>query len=565
MKGGFRQSMGWLHTWCGLTCGWLLCAILLTGTLSVFREPITRWMQARPPVAAVPTAGNEARAQPLAQAVRYLAEHASGARLWRIEFPAQDGDALLLIWRAGRDTQHAALHPDTGAPLPGPWGRATEGGRHFMSFHYLLHAGMPGYWVVGWVSMCMLVALVSGVVVHRRIFKDFFTFRRGKGQRSWLDAHNATAVVTLPFLFMIVYTGLFIFYASYMPWPLRTAYGLGDGAYGSFQAELLHKAAEPADRRRSGEAAPLVALAPLLQQAQALTGQAARVVVIEHPGDRHATVRVMGRVDDAADGAQRGGSRTILNPVGSVAFDGVSGALLQLQRPEPDAPFATEQVHGVMEALHYARFGGWPMRWLYFLSGFIGTAMVATGTVLFSVKRRQKSGQESAQEFGTATARVYRAVEVLNVAAVAGICVASIGYFYANRLLPVDLPGRAVWEIRCFLALWAATLLHAAVRPHRSAWVEQLGAAALLCVALPMLNAATTGQHLAGYLLAGDGQRAGVELTALACGAALGFAAWRLGCRTSGPGKGWGRPGRQALATSASAPAPRAPAGEARA
>ena len=41
MKAGFRQSMSWLHTWCGLTCGWLLCAIFLTGTLSVFREPIT--------------------------------------------------------------------------------------------------------------------------------------------------------------------------------------------------------------------------------------------------------------------------------------------------------------------------------------------------------------------------------------------------------------------------------------------------------------------------------------------------------------------------------------------
>ncbi len=48
MKDSFRQRMAWLHTWCGLACGWLLCAIFLTGTLSVFREPITRWMQAQP-------------------------------------------------------------------------------------------------------------------------------------------------------------------------------------------------------------------------------------------------------------------------------------------------------------------------------------------------------------------------------------------------------------------------------------------------------------------------------------------------------------------------------------
>ena len=48
VKPGFRQSMSWLHTWCGLSCGWLLCAIFLTGTLGVFREPITRWMEAVP-------------------------------------------------------------------------------------------------------------------------------------------------------------------------------------------------------------------------------------------------------------------------------------------------------------------------------------------------------------------------------------------------------------------------------------------------------------------------------------------------------------------------------------
>ena len=514
MKNGFRQAMAWLHTWCGLTCGWLLCAIMLTGTLSVFREPITRWMQARPTVQAAPAD----MAQPLEQALRHLAQQAPDARLWRIEFPLHEGDALQLLWRSGRVNGQAALHPVTGATLAQPWGRATEGGRHFMSFHYLLHAGLPGYWLVGWVSMCMLVALVSGVVVHRRIFLDFFTFRPGKGQRSWLDAHNATAVTTLPFLFMIVYTGLFIFYTSYMPWPLRTVYGADGQAYTRFQGELLHKAAEPPDRARSGEPAALVPLAPLLAQAQALLGQSARALVVEQPGDRNATVRVLGRVDD-----DEHPSRSILNPAGSVAFDGVTGAMLQLQRHDADAAFATEQVHGVMESLHFARFGGWTMRWLYFISGLVGTVMVATGTVLFAVKRRQKSGHE----FGAATAVVYRGIEALGVASVAGICVACIAYFHANRLLPADLDGRVQWEIRAFLWVWLATLVHAALRPTQRAWVEQLGAAAVLCLALPWLNAATTGQHLLAYALAADWQRMSVELVALGLGLALGAAAWR--------------------------------------
>ncbi|MCD2511240.1 PepSY-associated TM helix domain-containing protein [Comamonas endophytica] len=517
MKNGFRQSMAWLHTWCGLTCGWLLCAIMLTGTLSVFREPITRWMQARPALQEA-AAADSGMAVPLEQAVRHLAQQAPGARLWRIEFPAHPGDAMLLIWRQGRTQEHAALHPVTGALLPQPWGRATEGGRHFMSFHYLLHAGMPGYWLVGWVSMCMLVGLVSGVVVHRRIFQDFFTFRPGKGQRSWLDAHNATAVTTLPFLLMIVYTGLFIFYTSYMPWPMRTVYGSEPQAHARFQGELLQHAAEPPDRSRAGEAAALVPLAPLLAQARQLLGQPARALVVEQPGDLHATVRVLGRVDE-----NEHPSRTLLNPAGSVAFDGVSGAVLQLQRHDPGAAFATEQVHGVMESLHFARFGGWSMRWLYFFSGLVGTVMVATGTVLFSVKRRQKSGKE----FGRATAGVYRCIDALGVASVAGICVACIAFFHANRLLPVELAQRPQWEIRAFLWIWLATLVHAALRPPRRAWVEQLGTAAALCLALPALNAASTGQHLLGYAGAADWQRMSVELVALGLGLALAWTAWR--------------------------------------
>ena len=58
------------------------------------------------------------------------------------------------------------------------------------------------------IALLMLVAILSGIVTHKKIFRDFFTLRRGKGQRSWLDGHNATAVLALPFHLMITYTGL---------------------------------------------------------------------------------------------------------------------------------------------------------------------------------------------------------------------------------------------------------------------------------------------------------------------------------------------------------------------
>ncbi|RZL07657.1 MAG: PepSY domain-containing protein, partial [Rubrivivax sp.] len=445
----------------------------------------------------------------------HLQTVAPDARFWRIELPQRAEDALLLTWRAAQGNRQVAMHPATGELLPMPWGRKTEGGRHFMLFHYMLHGGIPGFWVVGWISMCALVALVSGVVVHRRIFADFFTFRPGKGQRSWLDAHNATAVLTLPFLFMIVYTGVAFFYTSYMPWPLQAAYG--EQAYARYQKDLSHEAPPPA-RPRSGTPAALLPLAPLVQSAESLLQQPASMVVVEQPGDRSALVRVM------ASKEGRASSGTILNPTGTVAYDGVSGAVLQVKKSESPAAFSTEQIHGVVEALHLVHFGGWAMKWLYFVSGLLGTAMISTGTILFMVKRRKKSELE----FGAGTAAVYRVVEALNVTAMAGICVASIAFFYANRLLPAALPGRELWEVRAFLGVWALMGIHALLRSPARAWVEQFGVAAVLCLALPLLNAVTTGEHLVAYAARGDGQSLGVELTAIGCGLLMGYMAWRV-------------------------------------
>ena len=49
MKGNFRQSMKWLHTWVGLVVGWVLFFMFLTGTMGYFYQEITRWMEPERP------------------------------------------------------------------------------------------------------------------------------------------------------------------------------------------------------------------------------------------------------------------------------------------------------------------------------------------------------------------------------------------------------------------------------------------------------------------------------------------------------------------------------------
>lgn len=500
MKAGFRPSMAWLHTWAGLVVGWLLFAIFLTGTASYFRPEITRWMQ--PELHAVVPAPDAAQ-----RAVARLQQVAPRANNWFIELPDDRDPSMQIFWReegAGRRFQRETLNAGTGEPLQA---RATRGGDFFYRFHFELH--MPplwGRWVVGAAAMIMLVAIVSGVITHRRIFKDFFTFRPAKaGQRAWLDAHNALAVLALPYHLVITYTGMITLMTMYMPWGVDVAY---DGNRQAFFAEMAQSAPP---KKAAGVAAPLASMGPMLAQAEHVwSGARVSRISVSHPGDANATVQVT-RHD--GDEMSRAGGRLV--------FNGATGALLT----KPEATPAAASTHDMLYGLHLGRFGGPLLRALFFLSGLVGTAMVATGLVLWAVKRQTRTSGAGWSAFGN------RCVEALNVAAVTGLPLAMAAYFWGNRLLPVDVAARADAEIRCFFAVWIVAAIHAALRPGLRAWREQLVAAALLFGGLPTLNAITTSSHLANTLPRGDWGLAGVDLVTMAIGIVLGLVAWHVGWR----------------------------------
>ncbi|MFO2465974.1 PepSY domain-containing protein [Pseudomonas sp. 15FMM2] len=489
------QAMSWLHTWSGLIFGWLLFAIFLTGTVAVFDKEIDGWMRPEIP------ASNLSQSAAAQQALDYLSREHPQARTWNIGLPGERSDTLSVSAGEQRRGGGKPLDPQTGELLQV---RETAGGGFFFRFHFTLNLPRNlGIWIVGLAAMAMLVALLSGIVIHKKFFKEFFTFRPAKGQRSWLDAHNATAVLVLPFHLMITYTGLVIFYLIYMPAAVDALF---DG-----ERENLGRALRgaPAEHQVRGERnkpaepsqpAPLTALGPLLAEAERLMGPVAGLS-IQNPG----------RSDARIEARPVLGNRIELTKGQSMLFDGVSGEVLR--PPAVSRPSLLTQK--VMAGLHFAQFGGYPMRWLYFVCGLASCAMLATGVVLFTVKRRRRHDGE-----GALGALLYHAAERLNVAVVAGLMVACVAFLWANRLLPVELAQRGGWEVRVFFLVWLLSLGHAIVRPWRCAWREQLGLAAVLCITLPALN--LLGGSLGDYLY--------LELTCMALGVLLAWPCVKL-CR----------------------------------
>lgn len=512
MKESFRQCMAWLHTWVGLVVGWILFFVFVTGTAGYVDDEITRWMEPeRPlPMQVLP----EQSSQMLDQALTQLQAHAPAeSKAWTIILPHQAlnpraTQGLSIGWeempqpgqRARRGGEE--LDPVTGQIQPETEPRATAGGTGLYRMHYALHY-IPypvAIWLVGICTMLMLLAVITGVVTHKKIFTDFFTFRPGKGQRSWLDAHNIVSVMSLPFFLMITYTGLIFFMSIYMPTGREVMYGATEEGRQAYFQDLRQQ-----KRDFLPISAPQASLSEMMHSAEQAWGKnSIASVQITHPADSQAYVELR----------RTGVTGVYWTRAETLRFNAIDGSVME---PENNSN-VTGDTHRVLLALHEGVFAEWWLRWLYFISGLLGCAVIGTGLVLWTVKRRTQHQKRMAKAAALSVSERFdaaglRLVEILNAGTLAGLPLGLAAYFWANRLLPVNMADRAAWEFHALFLVWGWTFLYASWRPLKRAWLELLYLTAAAYALIPVLNLLTTDRHLGVTVIHGDWGLAGFDLT----------------------------------------------------
>jgi uncharacterized iron-regulated membrane protein len=451
VREGVRQTMAWLHGWAGLLLGWVLYVMCLAGSLAVFRPEIGEWMR--------PETRDRAPApQAVAAAVSWLQQHAD-ASAWFLYAPGPRTNTVEAVWFHGLTYTLRALDPATGLPAL----RQTRGGEFFYRLHFELQLPYPwGRLLACLAAAMMLLTLITGVIAHRRIFRDFFTFRPGRGQRAWLDAHNALGVFALPFHIMITFTGLITLFSLAMPWGVQARYGNDSAAM--FQ-DLIPGAISRAPAGRPGTLAPI---APMIVEAERRFGGNVGLVSVLNPKDAASLVLVY-QADDAG----------IATSPEAISFDGTTGRVLADYREARPVVKTYDVAYG----LHMARFADPLLRWLYFVSGLMLTAGIATGLILWTVKRRERAP----------LALGNRLVERLNIGMIAGAPTAFAAYFWANRLLPLGGADRAAAEVASLYWTWAAMLLVAFALKPRLGWPILLAAAGVAWAALPLADITVRG------------------------------------------------------------------------
>lgn len=543
----FRQAMTWLHTWMGLVLGYVLMACFFFGSLAVFDREIDRWAIPQTRFDPQPMPSFDHMLLPLLRQVQpdeqeyaanmsALHDAAKGPMTPRHELPAEEYWAYtthrdpVLRMGVGFGVPHArdpnahnhihgevTIDPRSGTLVSND--ALKIGSNWFYPMHYSLNWAWKdiGTWIVGLAAFTMLVALITGVIMHRRIFREFFTFRPHKRtQRSALDLHNLTGVVALPFHFFFAFTGLVIF-ASFYYFPVSHTLlkPLHD------RDEVVEAGATGLPHQAAGVPAPLSSVDRMVAEARkrwAARDMAGEVgfLVVHHVGDSNSYVSIY-----------RAGSDRVALVGEGIHFKASTGEVLR--EDPPRSPVS--EVNEFLTGLHLQHFEHWLLRWLYVLGGLLGCVCIATGFVFFVEKRKAQHARARGQ--GS------RVVDALAVTAVTGMVIAAVGMLVINRLLPPEITGKGDWEKLAFWAFWLLAMAHAFVRSApvalarmNPAWREQCWALAALSVSAVALNALTTGDHLVKTVFTATyWPVAGVDLSLLAAAGVALWAARKLALR----------------------------------
>lgn len=352
-----RRNLFKLHSWLGLFTGMFLILLGLSGSVLVFRTELDAFFNRD--LLHVPVSGdkhfslkhcydNITSRYPNLDGIAWINPEAGpgAARNFRIYF----NDTRLFTYDLGL----ISFDPNTGAVLrEGPSSQFTPSFIEWLfQFHFSFQLGMPGAALTAIFGITMLLSLLTGAIVYRKMIWKVVCFRVKINRKNWRtissDLHRIVGVWSLLLNAVIFFTGF---------WMNLFA----------FQAKTWHN--EMVATRPN----TLIAISPDQMYRQALAAmpdlEPTYVYLPTQPA-RKFEVRGYTKVQWKLWGSSN-----------SVRIDQQTGQIISLSR-FADKPLGA-RIEATFFPLHVGNFGGLPVKMLYVIIGLTPGVLAVTGFLLW--------------------------------------------------------------------------------------------------------------------------------------------------------------------------------------
>jgi uncharacterized iron-regulated membrane protein len=488
-----------VHGWSGIVLGLLLYAVIFTGMAAVFAEEIGIW-----------SAGHlETRSafeRPMDNSIRRLAAQTPAKYHEGVDiFEIGDHDLGVFFHRHETDPDGAlvsrgvyyqldrkgdvakALH-GTGEEVFGP--RNDDALSSFLvDTHVRLHVPNPwGLLLTGIVGLVMLVAAISGLLIHRHLFKDIFTLRRRANPVLVdRDRHSVAGTWSLPFAFILAFTGSFFSFFGTIGVPIVAMAAFG----GDVQA--LNDAVFGNPGRPDPRPAVIGNMDRIAADAIRRTGEVPTFVTIENFGRTDAKVTSF-HPPKAGD----------IEPV-TLLYDGAQAKFLRTKPSIGAQPSAGGTLAAIMAPMHFGNFAGMLSKAIWFALGFAMCYVTFTGLRLWLARRRTDIRSLEWLD---------RTVMVVGFGLPFALVVAAAAF-----LLAMPLGSAIYWTPAAFLIASGVAILGATIAPSVTVLGRLLQlATGLVMLGLPPLRWITGGPGWSLAIDAGQPIIAALDLAFLLAG-----------------------------------------------
>ncbi|KGL62982.1 PepSY-associated TM helix domain-containing protein [Polaribacter sp. Hel1_85] len=272
-------------------------------------------------------------------------------------------------------------------------------GEFLYRLHFLTQIPYPfGYYLSGFVAFFFLFAIITGVVIHwKKIVSNFYVFRPlSKLKTMWTDAHTTLGLIGLPFQFVYAVTGAFFMIKLVLVAPsVLFLYG-GDNAK---LYEDLEYSKPQYQFKNNAITSNFNASYYVTSTKKIWNDFDVTEVHLFNYGDENMHILVNGHLN----------YNTKFNGIGEVIFNVKTGEIVSKKSPITDTSYL-DGVKNVLYKIHYADYGGFPLKIISFILGLITCFVIISGVMIWLVARDKKNIPEKKRRFNERVVRIYLAI-----------------------------------------------------------------------------------------------------------------------------------------------------------